>query len=330
VYARIFASWFVVGFAQSRKEADMENNRNLSSIISKIRDEGPPGNGSAAAAGAAEPLSAPATTAGHRTSRKLLLGLVLPLVAVVGVVLFAGSYTGYRDNGGITGITSVVGAWLKTLPGSAEDGVVTGGIVAATGAVDEQLVRDLQVQQLDIMFRLDQLTDSVAALSETINKNWADNDTVITGLRQEQRAAIDAIEARVTALQTRLAGVTGKPAGKDASPAARSAPKTTAASAKAPAVPAKAPDAKVKAEQAVAGEEWVVNIASSSHEQAMLDMAAKLREQGIPVERQALTIEGDLMYRLRVPGFATSAEARSYAGKLDKEFGLRGGWVSRK
>jgi len=142
--------------------------------------------------------------------------------------------------------------------------------------------------------------------------------------------AIDAIEARVTALQKGLAGVTGKPAGKDASPVARSAPKTTAASAKVPAVPAKAPDAKVKAEQAVAGEEWVVNIASSSHEQAMLDMAAKLREQGIPVERQALTIEGDLMYRLRVPGFATSAEARSYAGKLDKEFGLRGGWVSRK
>jgi len=185
----------------------MENNRNLSSIISKIRDEGPPGNGSAAAeatpvdAGAAEPLSAPATTAGHRTSRKLLLGLVLPLVAVVGVVLFAGSYTGYRDNGGITGIASVVGAWLKTLPGSAENGVVTGGIVAATGAVDEQLVRDLQVQQLDIMFRLDQLTDSVAALSETINKNWADNDTVITGLRQEQRAAIDAIEVAQCAFQ---------------------------------------------------------------------------------------------------------------------------------
>ena len=82
--------------------------------------------------------------------------------------------------------------------------------------------------------------------------------------------------------------------------------------------------------QAVAGEEWVVNVASSSQEQAMLELAAKLKEQGIPVERQTLTIEGDLMYRLRVPGFDTSDEARRYARRLDKEFGIRGGWVSRK
>ena len=64
--------------------------------------------------------------------------------------------------------------------------------------------------------------------------------------------------------------------------------------------------------------------------QALVELAAKLRKQGIPVERQTLTIDGDLMYRLRVPGFSGSDEARSYARRLDEEFGLRGGWVSRK
>lgn len=321
----------------------MEGNRNLSSIISKIRDDGPPGGGDRAEpdtpveAGPAVHSDtdtrqhAPVAPAGRRISHKLLRGLLLPLAIIVGMMVFAASYTAYHDDGGFSGITRAVRGWFAPASGAAGEAAMPDRIAAATGAVDEQMVRDLQARQLEITFRLDQLADTVTALSETIKRNWADNDTVITGLREEQRAALEAIEVRVKALQQQLAGVTEKPAGTvTAPPTARSGSKTTAASAKATAAPAKVPAAKDKPEQSAAGEEWVVNIASSSHDQAMQDMAAKLQAQGIPVERHTLTIEGDLMYRLRVPGFATSAEARSYARKLEKESGLKGGWISRK
>ena len=198
-----------------------------------------------------------------------------------------------------------------------------GRIAAATGAVDDQMVRDLRARQLEIMSRLDRLTDTVTALGEAVNRDRTDFDTGLAGLRQEQGAAISALEAGMKTLQQRFASAADKPATTADSGRARpAAGKQT--------VPVSAPAARDQASPVVAGEEWVVNIASSSHEEAMQEMAAKLQAQGIPVERHALTIEGDLMYRLRVPGFATGAEARSYARKLDKEFGLKGGWISRK
>ena len=341
----------------------MESNRNLSSIISKILDEGPPGNGDRHAeaspadsaplhAGPGAPPPAPAVPARHRSSRKLLLGLALSLVVVAGMVVFAGSYTGPRGTGGIAGIASAVRGWVGTSIGTGRDGVLPAGSVSA--GAGEQLIQDLQRQQLDILSRLGQLSDTVTALSATVDKSETVNDTIIAGLRQEHRAGIEALEARLTALQQQLARVTGTAATSEPSPAIKpvsspvkpASPAVKSTTAKVPAPPAEQPataklpaspveqpaTAKLPAvgDLAAPGEEWVVNVAASSQEQAMRDMAAKLQGQGIPVERQTFTIEGDLMYRLRVPGFATSAEARSYAGKLDKEFGLRGGWVSRK
>ncbi len=313
----------------------MESNRNLSSIISKIRDEGPPG-----ASGPAVPVApvdtgpalgadavqqrGPADAAVHRTSRKLLLGLVLPLAVIVGMVLFAGGYTGHRDDDGFAGLANTMKGWLIPSPGPAGDGAVTGGTVLATGAVDAQVIRELKARQFDIMTRLDRLTDTVTALGETASKNWIDNSTAIASLRQEQRASLDALEAKVKSRQQQFAGESGKTTGTVAPPAVQAASQAKVT-----------PAARVPAVQdtpglAVAGEEWVVNVASSSREQPMLDLAEKLKEQGIPAERQTLTIEGELMYRLRVPGFATSGEARRYASKLEEKFGLRGPWVSRK
>jgi len=347
----------------------MEGNRNLSSIISKIRDEGPPGSGATPRPGDAAgqgpghdgdvpPQAAATATAGPRTSRTLLR-LVLPLVLIIGLLFLAGNYTGFRDDGMLGNVAGTVRGWFAGLPGAAEDaGMADTGEIAAL-VVDEQLVRELQVRQLAITARLDQLTDTVTALSETINRNWAVNDTVVAGLRREQQAGIAALEARVSELRGRLAEAADKPAASKqlapAKPAAqekqavstkpatqakqavstRPAAQTKQSATAMPAAQAKQatpaqPAARDTTEQPVAGEEWVVNVASSSHDQAMMERAAVLKEQGIPVERQILTIEGDLMYRLRVPGFATSDEARRYAGRLDKEFGIRGGWVSRK
>jgi cell division septation protein DedD len=129
------------------------------------------------------------------------------------------------------------------------------------------------------------------------------------------------------AAQTKQAD-TARPAAqtKQAKPAGPAAQATQTTQQTPPAKPA----VRDEADKAPADEEWVVNIASSSREQAMVELAAKFRERGIPVERQTLTIEGDLMYRLRVAGFPSSEEARNYARRLDREFGLKGGWVSRK
>jgi len=311
----------------------MENNRNLSSIISKIRDEGPPG--SEVKATPLIPVEAgpvhddtdvqqnvPTGPAGHRVSLQRLRRLLLLLVITIGMVFLAASYTGDRNGGGLAGIGGAVRGWFSAAPDASGKGAVSRTGVVAGDAVDEQLVRDLQVRQLEIMNRLDRLTETVTALDETVDRNRMDYDTETAGLRQ-QGAAIRRLEATLTTLRQRLAGVVEKPAATAESTAAGTASGTLG-------VPAKAAATQSETPQAVAGSDWVVNIASSSHGQAMQDLAAKLREQGIPVERHTLTIEGDLMYRLRVPGFATSGEARRYAEKLDKEFGLRGGWVSRK
>ncbi|MGB5540667.1 MAG: SPOR domain-containing protein [Gammaproteobacteria bacterium] len=334
----------------------MEGNRNLSSIISKIRDEGPPGSSATPQPGdAAGPVhdgdtpmqTAAAATAGPRTSRKLLPGLVLPLVLIIGLLFFAGNYTGYRDDGMPGNVAGTLRGWFAGVPGAAKDAGRADTDAIAAMAVDEQLVRELRARQLAITARLDELTDTISTLSETVNRNWAVNDTVVAGLRQEQQAGIAALEVRVSELQGRLAEAADKPAATEQpAPAKPAAPAKQAVSTKPATVPSQSGTARPAAQakqatpakpaardttaQAVADEEWVVNVASSSQEQAMLELAAKLKEQGIPVERQTLTIEGDLMYRLRVPGFTTSDEARRYARRLDKEFGLRGPWVSRK
>lgn len=324
----------------------MESNRNLSSIISRIRDEGPPGNDAAppaetGGAGTVEPpLPAPEVT-GQRTSRRLLPGLVLPLFLIIGLVLLAGTYTGYREGGMLAGISSSVRGWFGTAPAA-------GGVAGdEPDVVDRELVLSLLREQRDIVARLDRLTESVSALGESVSRNSAAGDAAIAGLRQDQQANLEALETRVAALQKQLDGLAVKPAASAAS-AAKAAPVARAATpsgnagstgaapgdtaaAKMPPQPAIAPVQKAAGSaDAAIGEEWVVNVASSSHEAAMVELAAKLKAKGIDVERQTLTIDGDLMYRLRVPGFASSGEARGYAEKLGKIHGLRGAWISRR
>lgn len=311
----------------------MESNRNLSSIISKIRDDGPPGDGAPAVPGAcpdptpaeaAEQPRGPAGAVLHRTSRNLLSGLVLLLIVVVGTVYFAGSYTGQRYDDWFSGLASTVKGWSIPTQGSAREAAVTGEGVSATSATDAQAIHELTARQLDIVARLDQLTDAVTALGETANKNWMDNSKAIADLRQAQHTRLEALEAKVKVLQPRLASEPGKPTAAVSSPAVKPVLQAKAGNA------ARAPATRDTPGQAVTGEEWVVNVASSSHEEPILDVAEKLKEKGISTERQTLTIEGELMYRLRVPGFATSGEARRYARKLEADFGFRGPWISRK
>ncbi|MGD2112507.1 MAG: SPOR domain-containing protein [Gammaproteobacteria bacterium] len=258
--------------------------------------------------------------AGGRTLRKVLLTLVLG----AGLVVLAGSFTGYREDDGFSAVADRVRDWLAVQPGTGSAATITDGDAVASTVPDEAVLLEMRVRQRNIEDRLDQLTETVTTLNESVNRSQASNDTVISGLRREHQAGIEALESRVAELQRRLAAVAAKPVVAASASAVR--PAAQAGKSSAPAQSA----AGAKTEEAMTGAEWVVNVASSSREQAMKDLASRLKEQGIPVERQALTIEGDLMYRLRVPGFATSDTARNYASKLDKEHGLKGAWISRK
>jgi hypothetical protein len=298
----------------------MESNRNLSSIISRIRDEGPPGTeaeptpdipADATPAPAAESILRPSIgEPAPRSRRWLLAGLAFPVVLVAGLVIFAGNYTGYRDEGGIAGLDGSVGGRLVAPPASGGDTVLPAGSRSSDVDGNAELLGELRLRQADLMTRIDELTATVATLAETMNRNRAAADEALAGLREERKAAIGTIESRLADLQRRLA----------AAPVARQ---------KQPEPTAKA-QSQDKAKQAAAGEEWVVNVASSSQEQAMTELAEKLGDQGITVERQTLTIDGNLMYRLRVPGFTTSTEARQYARQLDKSHALHGAWISRR
>lgn len=311
----------------------MESNRNLSSIISRIRDEGPPGKGDDA------PVATPVTTrtpadesatvapTGRRSPSRLLPVLLLLLVA--GAVLFAGSYSGGRDGGGIAGIIGDLQGWFGAGTGTSGAGVPAPVVSDAGAPVDDRQLRELQQHQREITARLDELAAAIAELRGSVNGNRVDTDAAIAGLRREQQAASDALEARLVALQKQPA----VSAVKQTAQAKQTATVTTAdkgGTSRSPAPAVAKPVSPDKGAEAGTGEEWVVNVASSSREEAMVELAEKLREQGIKVERQTLTIDGDLMYRLRVPGFTNSVEARRYAEQLGKEHALRGAWISRK
>jgi hypothetical protein len=75
---------------------------------------------------------------------------------------------------------------------------------------------------------------------------------------------------------------------------------------------------------------WVVNVANSEHLETIEKLKKKLQKHGIRSETQAVTIGGKARYRLRIPGFSSSDEARAYAHNLDGDLGLKGPWISKR
>ena len=73
-----------------------------------------------------------------------------------------------------------------------------------------------------------------------------------------------------------------------------------------------------------------MNVANSEHIEAVEKLMNKLHKHGIPAETQEVTIGGKPRYRLRIPGFSTSDEARDYAPNLDGDLGLKDPWVSKR
>ena len=72
---------------------------------------------------------------------------------------------------------------------------------------------------------------------------------------------------------------------------------------------------------------WVVNLASLSSEQKAQASAAVLEASGIQADVYPVMVNATMLYRLSVKGFASRAEAMQFVNKARLQYGFDGGWV---
>jgi cell division septation protein DedD len=318
--------------ADQGAEGGLARDRNLSGVVRTIRDEGPPGddetgvNAENAArqdpvspgkfvlmgaeedhaperepwAGGSRQGTAEARLGGRPAIYRSLRG-VLVILAIIGVVAGAGKF--------ISSLLEETGT-----PGEGTQPVALSTADRAGGARIQEMQQLQQIQQIQLQInaRLDELKSVIAALADDNNRRWAANSAVLAEIREQQRSEQALIASRIEALQKQLAS----------KPVTAVAPEVSADS---PEVPL-----KQSASQSVGDDGWAVNLASFHREAQAGELLVKLKRAGIPVEQHTTSLDGDTRYRLRVTGFATRNEAKSYVSKLDKGLGLRGPWVSRK
>ncbi len=302
----------------------MESNRNLSSIVDQIRDDGPP------APEPARPVPADSASSvarpGQGRGRRLLRLLVL-LLLCTGVMAGAGYY-----------LVRLYG-W-PPLPVLLQRGIEPEGAVRVTAGEHTPAAPDTVAPRPDraaldslddridrLGAQLDELRTTVDDLAISAGKRKAALEETLRTMDDTRQRALERIEARLDALQSRVNGL--KPARQaDKSPSPAAAPKPAAPAASH--APDKAGSAAPDPADTDSTEEWVVNVASSTVPEKIDEAEAHMHSLGISVERQQVDFGGEIRYRLRVPGFSSSAEARRYATKLAKDLGIKGAWPSRK
>ena len=161
-------------------------------------------------------------------------------------------------------------------------------------------------QQAEIMARLDQLTATVAALQASLDQEQARRVTEQETRQAEQALELKAVQALLVELQQQTSS---------------------------PELPAQAQmqDEHSQAQAASqASESWVVNVATFANKDAIKALQQRLEQQDIHTELQRTEVQGKQHYRLRVTGFATGAEARQYAARLAEQANLAGAWISKR
>ena len=322
------------------RDSNHRQNRNLNSIVSTIRDDGPsdaadtqqttgdkPANDGVTDAIAAPELHEP-SPAVHRQEIRALPGitvmlkvaavLVLALLLGASALLASGKYPLIDEQGlhladmphGLVmemaavkaGIQESVAQWFEQDATAAIDVRVQQPTVSQASAWPH--ITAVQAEQQQIMTRLDELAGRVVMLEEQAGSEQADSAAAHATLQVLQ---IQTMQAQLADLQQLLEH------------------DRTAQ------LPVTAPPVIDHAEQAPANAgTWVVNVASSAQQATILQLQVKLLKQGISTELQQTDINGTLRYRLRVTGFDTGGEAKRYAEKLVREQGLKGAWASAR
>ena len=290
------------------------HNRNLSSIVSTIQDDGPSVVEELPTAqldenGAIPVLDSP-VRAPQRQRVSALPGMAVMLkvsailvlaTLVCGVALLAsGRYPSIDERGlhlaelpaGLVtdmtdvkaGIEAVFAEMIDrtgelfTRPPSVEP---EGAVVASSD------IAAVAARQVQIIARLDALADTVDTLQLHIDHEQAAQVTTRVTQQAEQALRLKAVQAQLVELQQQTvadSGVAVQPAGQSRRQAA--------------------------ATQAPVSGDWVVNVASSSREVPSKALQDRLRQQEIRTELQRTDVQGKPRYRLRVTGFASSDEAR--------------------
>jgi hypothetical protein len=207
--------------------------------------------------------------------------------------------------------------------------------------------------------RMRALTDAFTTLETKIKAVTVQQEAVITASMSsmETAAGVPAVNKRASTRSVqRTAAMPGR--GETMSAAPRGIENTTADFRK-PAIPPhqKAPaatpatihrDTVAKPRQAVAmiDEElatdkrafkaaqrtgpWAINLLSSRRKADTERLAAKARSRNIPVEQTRATVMGKEYWRLQITGFGSAREAKSYAGTVMAELGLKDYWLLKR
>jgi hypothetical protein len=319
----------------------LEHNKNLSSIVGTIQDEGPPvGTSERLTAktqdvnntvGSVEAETFVSTWAGRRRStwRSFFYLLFAALVLAAAFIFIMGGREGYlAESAGPAGAgISVVPAIVGEQDGNFSNQEINErqslimkrmeeltAAIAAIKADNDQYRLDnlgeLNRQSL-ITKHMEELTAAIAAIKAGNDQYRLDNQGELKRMQEEFRHELDKIAAAVTGLQ-------GGP-GDQKETSIRFAKDSSDINV-----------TQVDSNGAPARGGWVVNVVSSKHIEPVEKLMNKLHKRGIPAEIHEVIIDGKVRYRLRIPGFSTSDEARDYAHNLDGDLGLKGPWVSRR
>ena len=75
--------------------------------------------------------------------------------------------------------------------------------------------------------------------------------------------------------------------------------------------------------------DWVVNLASLSSRDKAQQAVTRLRDSGVAPTIQEAVVNGEKIYRLSVAGFISRDEATVFINRARKELGFEGGWIRR-
>jgi len=306
----------------------LEHNKNLSSIIGTIQDEVRPSGSSDGGQEGKHPASFidavtsyPDAAGQQRSPWRPVFYLMFATLAIVAAfILVMGGREGYQaglmdeevQNNPMPDLQERKVA-LKTLENLSPAGA---GMSAADVVAGDQGTgfsnKEIHERQAVIMMQLEELTAAMADFEARNDQHWLDNKSELKTIQDDFQHKLDRVSAVVAVMQQ--------------GPEVQGEKATEAATDSSSNKVAQQPDPGSMPSRGG----WVVNVASSEHLEPVEKLMKKLGKLGMQAEIQEVAIGGKTRYRLRIPGFATSAEARNYAHALDGEFGLKDPWISSR
>ncbi len=339
-------------------------NRNLSSVVSSIRDDGPSIVDDPAVSCFEDHDEVTADTGtdvtdkrvralpGATVMKKVITILLLMALAGAAALITAGRYPAVDERGlhlaeipaGTFDEIVAAGSGIqeRLLQWRGQIGALFSGSSPAVVAMPRTGSSDLAAlerRQQQIIASLDSLSRAVATLDTRLESERVERVADSVTQQAEQFLQLEAVEMQLSGLQQQVdVSRTVKqpaPVGKSPEKVTVKPTGTTPSQEKVADKPAGIMPPTEKVADKPAGmtpppADWVVNVASSSQQAAIKRLQGKLQGKDIHTELQQVKGATGPRYRLRVTGFTTGGEARRYAAELARNAGIEGAWASRR